>query len=132
MNKYVLIIAGAGLGIILITLSIIVIIGRDPGAYVGTLGTLSGLIVSSGILAQLLGKTREEVTDVKAQTNGRLSALLEALEASRRREVELARALSPTAPVLDAHTVTAGSQEHASDAGVGPVGYEGGREPAGV
>lgn len=95
MQKYVIWIFGGGIGIIVITLSVISLLGRDPEAYIGSIGVLVTLIATSGILTQVLGKTREEVAQVKTQTNGRLTELLERLDAAHERELNLARALNP-------------------------------------
>lgn len=91
MRKYPALILSAGFILIVAMLFVIVLTGRDPEAYIGSITTLLGVIVSSGLITQLLSKNTEATEATRSQTNGTLSKLHEQLEASHAREVRLAK-----------------------------------------
>lgn len=95
MSKPVLYVLAAGVGIILLTISGIALLGRDPSAYIGSLGNLLALVSGSTLITHLLTKGGQRLDQVQSQTNGTLSTLHEALRESHEREVALAKALNP-------------------------------------
>jgi hypothetical protein len=91
MRKYPALIVGLGLLLIVVMLFVIILTGRDPESYIGSITTLIGVIVSSGVITQLLSKNTDATEATRSQTNGTLSKLHEQLEASHAREVKLAK-----------------------------------------
>lgn len=76
LRNVVPLIIGLGLFVILTFLFILVFTGRDVENYVGSLSTLIGVFVSSGLLAALQTRTAKNV-------NGNQSALIAELRATR-------------------------------------------------
>lgn len=97
-NKPLIIVVGSGVGLFLGLLALIVILGRDPAAYIGALTQLAAFILGTGVLTKLITKNNEDTATTKHQTNGTLSKLLEANEALHQENKALreASAANPT------------------------------------
>jgi flagellar motor component MotA len=88
---------GAGLILIIAFLGVLALLGRDPEAYIGSITTLIGVIVSSGLIAALQ-------TRVAKNTNGNTTQLV-ALVREAVAAAQVAQASASTretvAPALD-------------------------------
>jgi len=69
-------ILGLGAFVVLSFIFILVLTGRDPEVYVGSISNLVGIFTSSGLLAALLSRVGKNV-------NGNTSALVEELRKTR-------------------------------------------------
>lgn len=73
LRNIVPVIFGFGLLLLITFLFVLSLTGRDPEAYIGSITTLIGLVVSSGLIAALQ-------TRVAKNTNGNTSALIAELK----------------------------------------------------
>lgn len=89
------IIVGVGVLLVLSFVFVLVLFDKDPTAYIGSLTALIGVLASTGVLASMIGKQKEQTDQIKAKTeavaksvNGNTSKLLDENAVLRARVAE--------------------------------------------